>query len=434
MANIIKVLRSIVAGTRPSGRTYGEPYVNLSDNQIGVFDSSNVARDLIGVPFFSPSATYISGQPVNYQGRVYVAKMNIVPGAWNSAQWAMLGYKNRNYIINGAMQISQQNGLTAGSTSIYYPVDQFYVATSIGAYSFAQVASPTPSGSPNRIRLTVTTAPGAIGTSDYLFIAQRIEGLRVADLRLGSTAAKTVTLQFGCKGPAGSYAIALRNGATNRCYNTPFTIAAGEANTDVVRAVTIPLDQTGTWAIDYTLGLEVFFTFYVGTTFQTAANVWSAGNAICPTGGGTNIPTGSVFELFDVGLYEGVVAPAFQMPDYVTELDVCRRYYFKEWCVGSGTRMNTTANGTVAISLNWPYPMRTTPTIGNTWGGAVRSSDGQYGISNVTSTTVGGYAPSSNGDISPTGGMVGITYPAGISTTIDMPSLAAVILDASARL
>lgn len=88
--NIIKVLRSITAGSRPSGRTYGEPYVNLSDNQFGVFDSSNVARDLVGVPFFSSATTYTSGQPVNYQGQLYVANTSITAAAWNPAQWNLV--------------------------------------------------------------------------------------------------------------------------------------------------------------------------------------------------------------------------------------------------------------------------------------------------------------------------------------------------------
>jgi hypothetical protein len=90
MANIIKILRSLTAGVRPSGRTYGEPYVNLSDNQIGVFDSSNVARDLVGVPFFSTSTSYTAGRAVNQGGLLYVALTSIAPGAFNPAQWTLV--------------------------------------------------------------------------------------------------------------------------------------------------------------------------------------------------------------------------------------------------------------------------------------------------------------------------------------------------------
>jgi microcystin-dependent protein len=86
----LKILRSLVAGTRPSGRVYGEPYVNFGDNQFGVFDNSNVARDLIGVPIFSPNASYIAGAVVNYQGLLYIAIQAISPAAWNPLQWEQL--------------------------------------------------------------------------------------------------------------------------------------------------------------------------------------------------------------------------------------------------------------------------------------------------------------------------------------------------------
>jgi hypothetical protein len=83
----IQILRSITPGSRPAGHTYGEPYVNLGDNQLGVFDSSNVARDLIGVPMFSPGTTYVAGQAVSYQGLLYIARQAISAAAWNAAQW-----------------------------------------------------------------------------------------------------------------------------------------------------------------------------------------------------------------------------------------------------------------------------------------------------------------------------------------------------------
>jgi hypothetical protein len=83
----IQLLRSITPGNRPAGKMYGEPYVNFGDNQFGVFDSSNVARDLIGVPMFSPSLSYIAGAAVNYQGAFYIAKAAVPAAAWNLAQW-----------------------------------------------------------------------------------------------------------------------------------------------------------------------------------------------------------------------------------------------------------------------------------------------------------------------------------------------------------
>jgi len=91
MPNILKLLRSITPGVRPTGRTYGEMYVNFGDNQIGVFDSSNVARDLIGVPFFSSARSYPAGFTVVYQGTIYIALVAVSAGTWNPAQWGPAG-------------------------------------------------------------------------------------------------------------------------------------------------------------------------------------------------------------------------------------------------------------------------------------------------------------------------------------------------------
>lgn len=87
----IQILRSVTPGSRPASKQYGEPYVNMGDNQFGVFDSSNVARDLIGVPIFSASTSYIKGAPVNYQGVFYVSTQAVSAGAWNPAQWVQGG-------------------------------------------------------------------------------------------------------------------------------------------------------------------------------------------------------------------------------------------------------------------------------------------------------------------------------------------------------
>lgn len=90
MPNVIKILRSIVASIRPSGKTYGEPYVNFADNQFGVVDSSNVARDLLGVPVFSSATSYAVGQIVSRQGIAYIAQSAVPVGVWNPAQWSLV--------------------------------------------------------------------------------------------------------------------------------------------------------------------------------------------------------------------------------------------------------------------------------------------------------------------------------------------------------
>jgi hypothetical protein len=239
----------------------------------------------------------------------------------------------RNRILNGAMMVSQENGATVGSSLGYFPADLFSSdGTGSGAavISAAQVASATPAGSPNRIRFTVTTAQSSIAAGDLRYIRQAIEGFRVADLRSGTANAKTIVLQFGVKAPAGTYSVSFRNAATNRSYIAEYVIAAGEANTDVVKQVSFQMDTVGVWTTDNSSGIHIGWVLLCGATYAGAPGAWSAGNLI----GSTNQfnfagQVNNVFELFDVSLTEGSIAAPFQVPDYISELALCYRYWEK---------------------------------------------------------------------------------------------------------
>ena len=277
-----------------------------------------------------------------------------------------IGVRKKNYILNGAMTISQENGTTAGAVigANYFAVDQFVAAgTSSGTANAAQVASVTPGGSPNRIRVTVTTADAAVGSTDILHISQPIEGLRTADLKFGSAAAKTVTVQFGCKGPAGTYCIVLFNAALNRSYVAEYVIASGEANTDVVKSVTIPGDITGTWATDNTRGMTVRWGLMAGSASQQAAGSWGAGNNIAGSSNQFNFmgTNGNVFELFDVSLTEGNVAPPFMVPDYTRWLAACERYW--QAVTLSARFYAPVASVNTAYPYNCGTDLRAAPTI-----------------------------------------------------------------------
>jgi hypothetical protein len=267
------------------------------------------------------------------------------------------GVTKKNYIINGAMQISQENGAVAGTINGYFPVDQFEIGHNMGgALTVGQVASPTPAGSSNRIRVTVTTADAAVAAGDVAYLRHRIEGLRTADLRFGSSAAKTITIQFGCKGPAGTYGIAVWNLAANRSFFGEYTISAAEANTDVIKSVTLPGDIAGVWATDNTASLNLYWTLMAGSNYQGAAGVWGT-TAFLGTSNQFNFmgTAGNVFELFDVGLYEGSVAPPFMVPDYASELRACQRYY---WKTGVRLQAYSAAGANFMVTLHYPTEMR----------------------------------------------------------------------------
>jgi hypothetical protein len=287
----------------------------------------------------------------------------------------------KNYIINGAMMVSQENGSTAGTTLGYYPVDMFvYGGTAgVGAASAYQIVTGTSGGSPNRLRIGVNTADTTVDAGDLRTIQHAVEGLRAADLRITST--KIITLQFGVKAPAGTYCVAFRNAATDRSYVAEYVIAAGEANTDVLKSVSLQMDSSGTWAIDNTAGIYITWALICGSTYRTTAGVWTAGNFMgSPNQFNFFGTAGNTFELFDVGLYEGSVAPAFQVPDYASELLLCMRYWQSFSSAGVSYPVSAT---TASVVINIPYftPMRAVPTAIVPW------TDATYNNGALTATT-----------------------------------------------
>jgi len=291
----------------------------------------------------------------------------------DSSQWVQVSgsvaatptAQSYNRMVNGAMQISQENGNTAGTVSGYFVTDQFRInsTSSSGAFTFQRVQSVTPNGSRDRIRITVNTADTSIAAGEMLGFSTYVEGLRMADFLYGTASAKQSILRFGFKAPAGTYSVSLRNGAYNRSYLTNFTITAGQANTDTEQVIVIPGDVTGTWAVDNNLSTEILIALTAGTTYQGVAG-WQAGNflgsSLTSNGMGT---AGNVFELFDVGWYldrqNTGVAPAWQMPDYAQELRACQRY----WQVFNfQLALYGAAGSQLQVTVPLKCPMRTTPT------------------------------------------------------------------------
>jgi hypothetical protein len=320
----------------------------------------------------------------------------------NSSQWVMVvsaqapSRLQKNYIINGAMMISQENGSTAGSAAAaFYPVDMFSAGAfnTTGVVNVQQAAAVTPGGSPNRFYAAVATADASVGATDLVYISHAIEGLRIADLKFGTANAKTLTLQFGVLSTlAGTYSIVFLNKTTNRSYVAEYTIAAGETSQDLVRSITIPGDVLGTWVTDNTQGLYIRWGLMVGTTYQQAAGSWGTGNvAGSPNQVNFLSSTSNVFHLFDVGLYEGSVAPPFVVPDYAGELLSCQRYYA---VAEANTRFWATAANQISDTpIYYKVTMRISPGItsaagsqGNVSGvvpNAVSANSGRFEITSA---------------------------------------------------
>jgi hypothetical protein len=391
MVNKIQILRSNTYGNRPAvgAQPYGAPYVNFAGKQFGVVDSAGTPQDLVGVPYFSATANYNAGQPVNYQGQLYAALVNVIAGAWNASQWTpvatqasatpldALAYNGMQ--INGSCDVSQINGttpVTLTSNALVYVVDNWAVGFGNATATFRswQTASGL-SGFTNCLALQTLTPISAVAAGDFAVMYNYIEGIRMARLGFGTANAQPITIGFWIQAPMpGTMALSIRNGPTA----TRFYIANVTINTALVWqwvTVTIPGDTVGTWVGATTsLGIIVGFCFAAGSNYQTAAaGVWSTvGGSTAPiaTTSTSNFFSAANTIVYITGL---IVLPgtealssarsALIMRPYGQELAICQRY----WEVLTyNMLLNSFQPGAyISQSMSWAVPKRASPTLGN---------------------------------------------------------------------
>ena len=301
-------------------------------------------------------------------------------GVWRvvEAPQAVGTAETRNRIVNGAMQVSQENGVTTGSVTGYYPADQ-WIGVHSGITSFVSAMQIAGSGAPNQIYVQGVKASLAAG--DYCFHQQKIEGVRVKDFAWGFASALPAVLRFDAySGIAGTYSAAIQNAVPDRSFIAPFTLPAGAWTTI---SIPVPGDTTGTWPVTTGLGMTLSISCAIGSTY-IGVNGWQAGNKLGAPGVVNGMATANTFYLRNVGLYLDPLAtgipPAWEMPDEAEELRACQRY----WALGN-IIINTTAT---SIATTLPVQMRASPAV--TGGGAgfvVQTAGAQFITLGQTSRT-----------------------------------------------
>lgn len=186
--------------------------------------------------------------------------------------------------------------------------------------------------------------------ADYVVpISYRMEGLDYEKIH-----SKTITVGFWANpSVAGTYSFSMGNSAGNRSYVTTFSLSVGWQFV----SFTVPLDTTGTWNFDNTLGLVIFIGQVSGTTFQTSTtNAWQAGNFLTATGATNWMATaGATLRIAQFSMIEGPLglsATGFarQGRGIQQELALCQRYI--EVFGTTGTTSRPMGNGQVQSSNN----------------------------------------------------------------------------------
>jgi hypothetical protein len=282
-------------------------------------------------------------------------------------QYGSLGAGNattiKNRIINGAMVVNQR-GVSSG-TAVGYTVDRWTFNSSLatkGTWAVNAGSVTPPAGFVNYLGFTSNSAY-TVGASDYFTFAQYIEGFNTADLGWGTANAKTVTLSAWVRSSlTGTFAGSIQNSAQTRSY--PFTYSIPVANTWTQISVTIAGDTSGTWLTDNSVGIRVWFSLGIGSTYTSGtANAWQSGTYTSVTGATSVVGTsGATFYFTGVQLEVGSSATGFEYRQYGQELSLCQRYY----SASPGTRyvIFPAPDATFAYAdiVTFPVVMRTTPT------------------------------------------------------------------------
>ena len=304
---------------------------------------------------------------------------------------------NKNFIINGAMNVAQRGTSSTGiSSSNYYTVDRFKctIENTAGRLTMEQVAD-GPDGFANCTKLTCTTADTSIASNEALILHQNIEGQNVQSLKKGTSDAVPVTVSFYVKANASAtYTLELRSGdgGTNRMNSQEFSVTTGWTRVEL----TFVGDTSQVLDDDNEASLLCNIWLHGGSDYTGGShtdNAWHTTNNQRVGDNQTSFfdSTSRTFFITGWQLEIGEKATEFEHEPYERTLKKCQRYL--ETYIVSGTCAvgNSYATNQFIIPFFWSVTKRDTPTFTFP---TVGTASGNLGV-----TTNSGAYPSSHGSV-----------------------------------
>jgi len=273
------------------------------------------------------------------------------------------GGVNRNVIINGAMNVAQRG--TSFTVTNEFGLDRWFCRENTdGALTFSQ-DSTSPDGFSKSLKVNVDTADSSIGSSQFAYLAQRIEGFNIDTFAFGSSAAKTIVLSFYVRcSVTGKFGGAVTNGGNND-RSFAFTYDVNSANTWERKSVTIVGDTTGTWNIDNSQEMAVFWSLGAGSGHKKAEGSWDAtANVQSASEAGVELIGNASATWFITGvqLEVGQNPTEFEHQKFSQTLEQCQRYFTR--ILGNQEYIGQNfAGDTCDITIFLPTTMRERPSI-----------------------------------------------------------------------
>ena len=317
-----------------------------------------------------------AGQPTLTQGMACYLDDSNQLAIYDGAEWLGVSRnRDRNVVINGAMQVAQRGTSTTGiTTDGYYTADRWRANfSSLGTWTQSvENDAPTGSGFRKSLKMLCTTADTSPAASDLALIDQRIEGQNIQHIAKGNSSAKKLTLSFWIKSNVtGTYAVSLLDVDNTRAVSAQYTISSSA--TWQKTTITFPADTTGAFDNDNAASLRLLFWLSAGSglTSGTLQTAWGSTVDANLAVGQTNVAaaTNNYWQITGVQLEAGAVATPFEFEDFGTTLTKCQRYFQKSYNVTSapgsitnaGSVLYDNVGGGTRVSVSFVVSMRGNP-------------------------------------------------------------------------
>ena len=378
-----------------------------------------------GIGSLKPGVCTSSTRPASpYVGQTIYMTDTDETAVWEGTYWEGLNRgRDRNVIINGAMQVHQRGASTASITADgYYTADRWLGAASgLGTWTQSvEVDAPTGSGFRKSLKMLCTTANASPTGTNNLAVVTYIEGQNLQQFAKGTASAKQFTLSFWVKSNVtGTYVAELFDVDNTRQTALQYTISSSA--TWEKKTLIFSADATGAFDNDNAKSLQVTFWMGAGSGLSsgTLQTTWAANTTANRAVGQVNVgsATNNYFQITGIQLEAGAVATPFEFEDFSTTLSKCQRY-FNRAIDFSADNGGTATQHAVMVGQNFAstggygafiYPrMRTSPVV--TFSGGSHFIAAGAGGNNITTTAMQANA------IKPTSCEVRYTVASGLGT------------------